>query len=163
LAELKRHALSDNVGGIPTGVLKNVFVAAMAATFLVEGVAHLGGWLGLGDPITYLTTLVWTEVPLWFAQVLLWSRGETVFERYEVNLQEGIATLERLGFTVDLFLPVIEEARAGLAAMTVEEREQMSIVMRAMASVYLAQFRERIRSVDVDASKKALDARRLVR
>jgi hypothetical protein len=148
-----RHALTQGVGGIPTETLKNVFVAAMAVVFVVEFGGHLLGLGFLKDPINFLTVLVATEIPLWFAQIMLWSRGEDIFAEWEGELEKAVQTLRTLGWTAGLIEPMVLAVREELGKLSDEERAKMVAVMGATAVEYVEKLRSRLKGVSLPAAK----------
>lgn len=157
--------LGRKVKGLSTETLKNIFIVAMGVAFLIEVVAHVTGTLGLGDRITFLTVLVGSEVPLWFAQVLLWSRGESIFEAYERQIQGALRDLEALGFTLEFVRPIIEAMKSEAAKLTPADREKMQAVLYASAVVAFDKMRENLRHVSPEkveaVLKRRLDGRKL--
>jgi|GEM_PF-3990212 hypothetical protein len=151
------------VTGPRTETLKNIFVGVMATVFLVEVLGHWRGLdingLNLGDPLVFLQVLVFTEVPLWFAQILLWSRGEDIFQKFEPKLIETIQTLERLGFTVQFFEPAIDALKEEAGKMTAADRAALQAAMYALAKTSMSKFREEIHRVDPAKVAKVVEQR----
>ena len=153
-------ARKAGVRGIPIAVLKNVFVGVMALTFLVEFGFHEVQLFGLGDNVQFLTVLVATEVPLWFAQVLLWSRGEDIFQAFEPQLIETIEILRSLGITIQVVQPAIDALREHTSKLTPEQRDRIEAAIYAGASQALVKWNE---SLDrIDPAKVALVVKRRI-
>lgn len=117
--------------GVPLTKLKDIFVAVMGVTFALE---VSGGLLGLFGPgltgsIHLLETLVLTEVPLWFATVIFWGRGEAIWERNGPVIFRAMKTLDSIGFLFDYSEPAILALRAYRSKLTPEQYRTVQAAM----------------------------------
>lgn len=138
--------------GVPLTKVKDAFVATMAVVFAVELLGHFVGIFGTGTQgdINLLLALVLTEVPLWFAQVVLWGRGEAIWETNRGVIFRSMQTLDNIGFLFDYCQPAIEALREYRSKLTPEQYRVVQASMYGGALAGLNLGLERVAENDPD-------------
>ncbi len=142
--------------GIPLTKIKDGFVAAMALVFAVELAGHFTGLFGTGlqGDVNLLLALVLTEVPLWFAQVVLWGRGEAIWEVNQPIIFRSMKTLDDIGFLFEYTEPVILALKHYKSQLTPEQYRMVQASMYGGALAGLTRSLQQIATNDPELIAK---------